>query len=316
MSLRKRDSSLLVFIIGSVVLHGLIVVILFFKKSDNKKPNPIPVVVEFKSLPGGSLKNTGDSKSTSAKNNIAKNSASIGKNNSNSGLKHPTGIFLKSGEKSYFGQSFDRLKENSANGIVAGDTYLRDRTHDNPNAPWGQGTETFERIEDYSLFKVIYDRVDSSLSYPGVLARHKISGTVNARFVLDQKGECDWKYTQIKGREPYLQLYVLDLLKRVCDENFKRFVRNREVTNVDLSFQFAISENGDDEYSKEHQALVGNTMMFYRNSQQSVLEWELGPFRGMFPVPAVYLNIPWIQENWDRLYNGKDALKEFKKEFG
>jgi len=78
---------------------------------------------------------------------------------------------------------------------------------------------------------------------------------VNTRFVLNQSGECDWKYTQIKGKEPHLQLYVLDLLKRVCDENFKRYVRERVITNVDISFQFAISENGNEAYAKEHQTL-------------------------------------------------------------
>ena len=46
------------------------------------------------------------------------------------------------------------------------------------------------------------------------------------------------------------------------------------------------------------------------------MEWELGTFHGMFPIPMIYLNIPWLQENWDRLVHEKDPLSEFKKEFG
>lgn len=312
MSSSQPKRFLFVFILSSAILHGLVAAVLFFRKTVSEKQTSIPVTVEFKNLPTGSFSNSSFQKSVSKK-NLGRKSANKGSDQS---FKKPKSYFSNTNEKSYFGNSFSRLKENAESGTVTGDTYLRDRTSDNPNAPWGQGSETFERIEDYSLFKAIYDRVDSSLSYPGILARHKISGTVNARFVLGKTGECDWKYTQIKGREPYLQLYVLDLLKRVCDESFKRYIKKREVTNVDLSFQFAITENGDKEIAKEHQALIGNTMAFYRFSHQSVLEWELGPFKGLFPIPAVYLNIPWIQENWDRLNNGKDALKEFKKEFG
>jgi hypothetical protein len=45
-------------------------------------------------------------------------------------------------------------------------------------------------------------------------------------------------------------------------------------------------------------------------------KWKIGPFKGMFPVPMIYLNIPWIQENWDSLVNKKNPLKDFVKEFG
>jgi hypothetical protein len=56
--------------------------------------------------------------------------------------------------------------------------------------------------------------------------------------------------------------------------------------------------------------------MFYRNAVKSLMQWEFGPFQGVFPVPAVYLNLPWIQENWDKLINHKDPISEFKREFG
>jgi hypothetical protein len=291
--MKQRRLNFFRFLLVSGLIHGSLVAILFFKKSVEKKSEEAPIAIEIRNLPTGSLRGSGLGQAHNA-----------------------SPFFSHQNQKTYFGTSFDKLNEKAKDGLLAGDTYLRDRIRDNPNAPWGQGAETFERIEDYSLFKTLFTKIDSGLSYPGVLARHKIQGTVNTRFVLNHLGECDWQYTQILGNDPYLRLYILDVLKRICSENFKRYTRKREATNVDLSFQFAISENGDKEYEREHQAIVGNTMMFYRNSQQSVMEWELGPFRGMFPVPAIYLNMPWIQENWERLYNDKDPLKEFKKQFG
>ena len=195
-------------------------------------------------------------------------------------------------------------------------TYLLNSKRDNPRSDWGSGAATFERIADANIYQRLYEHIDGSLSYPGVLARHKIKGIVFARIVLNQGGECDWKFTQISSREPYLQLYVLDLLKRVCRQNYKDSIHGREITNVDVSFQFDINENNDRERVEKQKIIVGNALFFYRNSHQSVTEWELGPFKGIFPVPMVYLNLPWIQENWDRLIKQKDPLNEFKKEFG
>jgi len=197
-----------------------------------------------------------------------------------------------------------------------GDTYAADPLKDDSRSEWGSGAGTFARVADTNLFQVIYERVDYNLSYPGILARHKIDGTVNARIVLLDTGKCDWHKILIQGHQPYLELYVMDLLKRVCQQNYKPYLGARQITNVDLSFQFDINENNDHERVKSEKFIVGNTLMFYRNSHQSVMQWELGPFHGMFPVPMIYLNLPWIQENWDRLVHDKDPLSEFKKEFG
>jgi hypothetical protein len=196
------------------------------------------------------------------------------------------------------------------------DSYLSHPGKDNVFSSWGSGAGTFERISEYGLYQELYRNADGYLSYPGVLARNKIQGTVNARVVLEEKGNCDWKRTKIQGHNAYLELYVLDLLKKVCSSNYKKFTRDRLLTNIDLSFQFDINENNELERIEKQKLIVGNTLMFYRNSHQSITEWELGPFKGIFPIPTVYLNIPWIQENWDRLVNNKDPMSEFKKHFG
>lgn len=221
-----------------------------------------------------------------------------------------------SGNSTSFSRFIPRYKFGDTLVAPNGDTYSLNPGKDNPLAEWGSGSASAERIRDYTLFQALYKQVDGFLSYPGVLARHQIKGTVNARLVLSADGNCEWGQTQILGTEPYLKLYILDLLKKVCHTNFKKYISEREVTNADLSFRFDISESNDPEEIKKQKLIVGNVLLFYRNSQQSMMEWELGPFRGIFPVPAVYLNIPWIQENWDRLVEKKDPMNEFKKKFG
>ncbi len=199
---------------------------------------------------------------------------------------------------------------------VNGDTYTNRPGTDDPHAEWGSGSSSFGRIKDFAFYKKLYQQVDNSLYYPSVLARKSITGTVNARLVFNQNGNCDWHLTQIRGTEPYLSLFVLSTLKNVCKMNFKPYLADRKITNADLSFHFEITESNDWERVEKERIIVGNTLLFYRNSHQSIAQWELGPFKGMFPIPMIYLNIPWLQENWERLKDNKDPLTEFRKEFG
>ncbi|MBS1969425.1 MAG: hypothetical protein JSU04_03925 [Bdellovibrionales bacterium] len=183
---------------------------------------------------------------------------------------------------------------------------------DDPNVAWGAGGGTFERIQDFSLMKRFHAKVDALLFYPGVLARHQISGFVNARIVLNQKGDCDWRLTKIRAADPYLRVYILHLLKKVCDENYKNYLGGRVMTNVDMTFQFSISEQPTtDELIQQNQKILGNVLFFFRNSHQSVAEWHLGPLTGVFPLPFVNVDFAWVFENFDKYVNHKDPLQEF-----
>jgi hypothetical protein len=193
------------------------------------------------------------------------------------------------------------------------DTFEETPLHDDPNADWGKGAETFERIQDYNIYRILYERVNGRLYYPATLARQKIEGLVQTRIVITQEGNCDWTKTKIFGREVYLKMYILSLLKNVCKENFKSILADRQLTNIDASFHFFI---GGADISHPTEAIIGNTLYFRRFSQQSQMEWEFGPLKGLLPIPAVYLNFPWIFENYDRLILKKDPIKEFEKEFG
>lgn len=196
------------------------------------------------------------------------------------------------------------------------DTYDVSPLRDNPNSSWGSGSGTFARVKDYLLFKKIYEHVDNSLFFPSLFLRENIQGVTNARFVLNATGSCDWEKTKIYGTNAFMQLYVLSVLKTVCKQSFKAFIKNRIETNVDLSFHFEITEHSDKNLIDQNKYIIGNSLLFYRSSYKSIMEWEFGPFKGIFPVPAVYLNLPWIQENWEKIMYNKDPISEFKKEFG
>ncbi len=196
------------------------------------------------------------------------------------------------------------------------ENYRAHPLEDNPSDEWGSGGGTFARNKDYLLFRKVYETVDGLLYYPGVLARNRIEGFTHARLVLDSEGSCSWKLTQITGANPYLRLFVLDILKQACHQNYSQFINGRKLTNVDLSFKFAITEHENLNLIEAEKGIVGNTLLFYRNSHNSIMEWELGPFHGMFPIPIAYLNIFWLQENWDRIMNHKEPLDVFKNELG
>ncbi len=199
--------------------------------------------------------------------------------------------------------------------VAGGSGHLLGR--DNPDEAWGTNDVPFEKIKDYGFYEKLYQQIDGYLAYPAVLARNKISGAVNARLVFDAEGSCLWKLTKISGSEDYLRLYILETLKKTCQSNFKKYLHKRLITNADLSFSFKLGEkNETQEQIDKEKIIVGNVLLFQRSAQQSLAEWKLGPFKGMFPIPQIYLNFEWIQDNWEKLIEKKDPLVEFKKQFG
>lgn len=184
---------------------------------------------------------------------------------------------------------------------------------DDPNVAWGAGGGTFERIQDWRLMKHIHDRVDGLLFYPGVLARRKMTGVVNTRLVINKLGSCEWPLTKIEAANPYFRVYTLHLLKKLCSENFKNVLDDRQLSNVDMTFHFELTEGKRtiDEIA-DRQYVLGNVLSFYRNTQDSIAEWHLGPFTGVFPIPLVNLDFEWIFENFDKYVNNKDPLGDYR----
>jgi hypothetical protein len=93
---------------------------------------------------------------------------------------------------------------------------------------------------------------------------------------------------------------------------FERFATGRQ-NNVDLSFQFAITEHDDKAIVDRQNCVAGHMLLFFRNGQQSIAEWHLGPFMGMFPIPVVNFDFGWVTENWEHLMTGRNRVREFDK---
>lgn len=203
--------------------------------------------------------------------------------------------------KTYQGQSNDPSLNDQA-------WYAAHPEADRLGAEWGEGGGNFQRVQEQSFFQQLQTSIENHLFYPGILARHKVSGTVNARLVFDEQGRCDFKRTHLENSERHLQIYIYDLLKKVCSRHqFASSLKHRKQTIADLSFTFDITEHNDEDLKEKQKLIVGNTLLFYRNSHQSVAEWKFGPFRGMFPIPFVNLDFDWIQEHWDFLVNNKPS---------
>lgn len=179
------------------------------------------------------------------------------------------------------------------------------------SSSWGENGSDFSRTADLGFMERVFEATDQSLYYPGILARHSIAGVVNSRLVFDDLGKCDWKKTQISALDPHLRIFILSVLKDTCKQDFSRFAKSARSRTVDMSFQFEITEHNDRTLISKQSKIIGNVLLFYRNTQKSVGEWHLGPFQGMFPIPFVSVDFGWIVENWEKIVGHHDPLKEF-----
>lgn len=184
---------------------------------------------------------------------------------------------------------------------------------DDLHSGWGSGGADFERIADNMFYEGIREKVEGLLYYPPVLARHNISGVVKSRLVVSgTSGQCDFARTKIDGAHPYLAIYTMSLLKKLCGFNLAQGLPKRKWVVMDLAFDFEISERPIDEL-KFRNFTVGNVLAFHRGVQKSVAEWHLGPIQGIWFLPVVNVDIGWIGERWDSWVKGRDVYEQFRE---
>lgn len=186
-----------------------------------------------------------------------------------------------------------------------------DENSDDPGVSWGSGSENIDKIADFLPLDRIRDQADGLTSFPSLFRRHDIWGSVNARLVIDSEG-CNWPSTQIWSKERHLQIYVLSVLKKLCGLDSVARLTKVGRKNVDFSFSFAFTEDAS---LKDSSEVRGNIVIVSRVIPKSVMEWRLGPIRGLFPIPAVNIDFDWLKQNWDRYIEGRDPFKEFEKEY-
>jgi hypothetical protein len=183
-----------------------------------------------------------------------------------------------------------------------------------PEEAWGaHGADFSQYAEHIGHLDQLRQEIEHMLFYPSVLSRRRIKGVINARITFAGGSRCAFKKTRVEGAEPYLRVYVLALIDKVCRLSFVARMGLREGQKVDLSFNFYISENQVSREQDEQQSrITGNVLTFQRGFTESSLEWELGPIRGVWFAPMVFLNVPWVVENWETYVDKKDPLRDFR----
>ncbi|MCB0379421.1 MAG: hypothetical protein KDD33_13085, partial [Bdellovibrionales bacterium] len=184
-----------------------------------------------------------------------------------------------------------------------------DTLPDDPGTPWGEGGGEFGRIKDYGKIEKVAYALYHVIDYPYVLIRRGIEGHVNARLVVNGQGQCEWSYTKIGGEKPELRLKVLLILKQFCRSDFWHHLKIRESSNLDISFHFDVkSMESDVKYS-----VTGNTIFYRIPGRQGTGMWQIGPIKGHFIYPMVFLDPAWVMENWSRFVEGNDPMEIYRQ---
>ncbi len=179
---------------------------------------------------------------------------------------------------------------------------------------WGKGGGDFGEIVNFMPYDRLREEIRGLLNYPGILARRGINGTVNTRLAFTHDSQCDWKKIKIDSHERHLRVYVLALLKKLCGFTVIKNMKMNSTQVIDLSFQFdLINETTPYSLQRDQDFIVGNVIAFRRTTPKSLMEYQLGPIRGVWFAPAVALDFPWLVEKWDYYVNDVDPMAPFRE---
>ncbi len=178
---------------------------------------------------------------------------------------------------------------------------------------WGSGGGNFQEVEHFPEYDRLRTEIRGLLFYPPVLRRRGILGTVNVRMAFTSESRCDWRRIQVLAHERHLAVYVIALLKKLCHLTVIESLKADEHKVIDVSFSFdVVNEATPPDLQKDDDWIVGNVIAFRRTTPKSLLEYQVGPIHGLWFVPAIAFDIPWIIEKWDYYVNGVDPMDAFR----
>ena len=88
--------------------------------------------------------------------------------------------------------------------------------------------------------------------------------------------------------------------------------QDRQSLILKCSFRFLFSQNGDQDLVEEQKFVVGSHLFFYRSFYRSVLEWQLGPLKGLGPF-SVGLDPSWLLEKGGGLFSHRAKIDPLEK---
>lgn len=180
---------------------------------------------------------------------------------------------------------------------------------------WGRKATDLKQIEHYLTYERIFQHLQGMINYPPGLGRRKVSGTVTARLAFTQPANCNETRSFVRGGHPYLRVYIASMLKKYCRILQESDVKVGPEKTVDLTFAFVLTAEAELLIEQtSHDGITGNVMRFYRSYPAPTLEYRLGPIRGVFGVPMVFLDQEWIFEKWDLWVNEIDVLDRYREQ--
>lgn len=182
-----------------------------------------------------------------------------------------------------------------------------------PLVSFGKNSGDLKKLVEASFFQDLYKKIDEKLVYPSILVERRLQGTVNVSLLITQEGSIDWSSARINGGSKYLRLYVLRVLREVFLVPLdKRILRKAHLPiQIDLSMKFSISENSKGINAELENYIMGQVLTFSRIGHRSVMEWKLGPLRGIFPIPYASVD---ILGTVDEVVNGDPLVRYLKGE--
>lgn len=180
--------------------------------------------------------------------------------------------------------------------------YVPDTDDFSAYAP-SEGAFQAKDIAAFGAYNWIHQKVQLNLGYPGAFIRNGIEGRAQARFQFSAEGQLLPESIRVLADSPYLRVYVHRLLEQAFRElpvpaHMRRWRDRLEV----LAFvQFSLVESRVAVSVGIPTPIVGNRLFFARKSAEGKnaldkLRWRVGPVHGLFPVPAVGVDMLWFAE--------------------
>lgn len=276
-------------LLASILIHGIFAWLLLDKPTP--RPTPTPVEIEYRNTRIHAYENT--------RIRASKNTRIHNLRGEKFGAKFRPRAGIPSAEQTALNPERDALARGSSEW---------------PEGSWGSKMNLLGEVGHFLENDRVREEIRNMLNYPGALAMRNIEGHVEAQLYFTDDSKCDWKRTTITSGQPYLRIYILAMLKKLCTFTVVERMRADHRRTLDLTFQFDIVNEFTADWAKHDDDFVaGHVIGFRRTAMKSVAEYQIGPIRGVWFVPAVALDFPWLVEKWDQYVNGIDPLAAFRE---
>lgn len=171
-------------------------------------------------------------------------------------------------------------------------------------------------IAAFGAYNWAHQKIQLGLGYPGEFIRNGIEGRAQARFRFDGEGRLDAASLHVKADSPYLRVYVHRLIEHTfLRQSVPAHMRKwKEHLEVVAFVQFSLVESRAAVALGMPTPIVGNRLFFARKSDGKTtadkLRWRVGPVHGLFPIPAVGVDVLWFAEKAEELGQQKHPVDE------